>query len=156
MKASAVLSAISAAGVGASSGASKLNFEVTGMSGDPIQLTGSGEDNLQLTCKSSSSNLCELSAIKTDVADLKAGLATLSSNFDVLNATVTAGTTTTVPPTPVATNTRCSCADIMAAGEPSGSYTFTCDALPFTYSAYCDNDHAGGIIATYTRLNRLV
>ena len=152
MKASAVLSAISAAGVGAS----KLNFEVTGMSGAPIQLTGSGEDNLQLTCKSSSSNLCELSAIKTDVADLKAGLATLSSNFDVLNATVTAGTTTTVPPTPVATNTRCSCADIMAAGEPSGSYTFTCDALPFTYSAYCDNDHAGGIIATYTRLNRLV
>jgi hypothetical protein len=44
----------------------------------------------------------------------------------------------------VTQSTECSCKAVNAAGLPSGNYKFTCSALTFSYTSYCDNDHAGG------------
>ena len=61
-----------------------------------------------------------------------------------------------VTPTTITETTECSCAAVHAAGFPSGHYKFMCSSLNFDYTSYCDNDHAGGIVAAYTCFDRLV
>jgi hypothetical protein len=67
-------------------GASTLNFDVAGSTPTGISLTADAADDLQLTCASSASNLCEVASIKSDLATLTTTVAAMETRLSALEA----------------------------------------------------------------------